>query len=360
MNKKRLSALIALILCVSMTAGCSGGADGASGKQSGGSTGQTASESKVEYTLKDAVIADNDYYTITANTVETGEDMDCIVNFTIENKTVVDLAFDFGDIYMNGYSAWGEWPEESEKLAYAEPESTRGMMPEPAGDSGVLGLGVPAGGSTSESFTCTMYEHNMPVIDEILLTVRVYFQHEKDDPSSMHPVDEVPALTYEQANALTEQIEYGVYPTGLTADTVEYPEHQAVDGEQVIVDNDEFTYIIQELREENDGDTFRIWIYTENKTDKTLNFSWPESQVNGVSADLNRYGTDVAPGKRDYSAELIMKDYDEFFPEDGNVETITFNLLVEEERSLTDLSFTDTENDTEPVYEGTFTCSFDK
>ena len=31
--------------------------------------------------------------------------------------------------------------------------------------------------------------------------------------------------------------ECGIYPTGLTADTVEYPEHQAVDGEQVIVDN---------------------------------------------------------------------------------------------------------------------------
>lgn len=355
MNKKRLPALIALILCISVTAGCSGRTNELSGEQSGGSSGQTASESEAEYTLKDAVIADNDYYTITANTVETGEDRDCIVNFTIANKTVVDLAFDFGDIYMNGYAASGGWPEDSDKLAYAEPDSTIGMMAEAAGDSGVLGLGVPAGGSTSEAFTCTMYEHNMPVIDEILLTVRVYYQHEKDDPGAMHLTDEVPELTYEQGNALTERIEYGVYPTGLTADTVEYPEHQVVDGEQVIVDNDEFTYIIQELREEDDGDTFRIWIYIENKTDKTLNFSWPESQVNGVAADLNQYGTDVAPGKRDYSAELIMKDYDEFFPEDGTVETIAFNLLVEEGKT-----FTDTETAAEPVYEGTFTCSFEK
>lgn len=79
MNKKRLPALIALILCISVTAGCSGRTNESSGEQSGGSSGQTASESEAEYTLKDAVIADNDYYTITANTVETGEDMDCIV-----------------------------------------------------------------------------------------------------------------------------------------------------------------------------------------------------------------------------------------------------------------------------------------
>ena len=357
MNKKRLSALIALTLCISMTAGCSGGAGKASGENSSASAEQTVSDdsgNETEYTLKDVTIADNDYYTITANTVETNEDMDCIVNFTIDNKTPVDLAFDFGDIYMNGYSAYGEWPEDSEKLAYAEPDSTFGMIAEAAGDSGVLGLGIPAGGSASEAFTFTMHDHNMPVIDEILLTVQVYFQHEKDDPSSPRPVGETTALTLEQGLALTEKTEYGVYPTGLTSYTVEYPEHQAVEGEQVIVDNDDFTYIVQELLKEGDGDTFRIWIYIENKTDKTLQFLWPESQVNGVTADLNQYGTTVAAGKRDYSAELIMKDYDDFFPENGKLETIAFNLRVEEEKQPTDL-----DSDNTPVYEGSFTCSFE-
>lgn len=50
-----------------------------------------------------------------------------------------------------------------------------------------------------------------------------------------------------------------------------------------------------------------------------------------------------------------MKDYDEFFPEDGTIETISFNLLVEEERSAADLS-----DDSTPFYEGSFTCSFEK
>ncbi len=353
MNTKRLSALTALILCISMTAGCSGGTEKASGENSvsSGEAASDASESEAEYTLKDAVILDTDLYTITANQVSSNEEDDCIVEFTIDNKSEYDLAFDFGDVCLNGFSAYGSWNEESENLAYPDPESTIGMIAEAAGDDAPLGLGVAAGGSTTETAVFTLHEHNMPVIDEILLTPDIYYQHAQDNPYDRGDN----ALSPEERELIANPAECGIYPTGLTADTVEYPEHQDVDGEQVIVDNDDFTYIIQELREEDDGDTFRIWTYIENKTDKTLEFSWPESQVDGTAADLNQYGTSVAPGKRAYSAELIMKDYDEFFPEDGTIETISFNLLVEEERSSTDLS-----DDSTPFYEGSFTCSFEK
>ena len=353
MNTKRLSALTALILCIFMTAGCSGGTEKASGGNSvsSGEAASDASENEAEYTLKDAVILDTDLYTITANQVSSNEEDDCIVEFTIDNKSEYDLAFDFGDVCLNGFSAYGSWNEESENLAYPDPESTIGMIAEAAGDDAPLGLGVAAGGSTTETAVFTLHEHNMPVIDEILLTPDIYYQHAQDNPYDRGDN----ALSPEERELIANPAECGIYPTGLTADTVEYPEHQDVDGEQVIVDNDDFTYIIQELREENDGDTFRIWTYIENKTDKTLEFSWPASQVDGAAADLNQYGTSVAPGKRAYSAELIMKDYDEFFPEDGTIETISFNLLVEEERSSTDLS-----DDSTPFYEGSFTCSFEK
>ena len=101
MNTKRLSALTALILCIFMTAGCSGGTEKASGENSvsSGEAASDASENEAEYTLKDAVILDTDLYTITANQVSSNEEDDCIVEFTIANKSEYDLAFDFDDIW---------------------------------------------------------------------------------------------------------------------------------------------------------------------------------------------------------------------------------------------------------------------
>ena len=350
--KKRVSIFLTAALTVSLLAGCSQSSGGSSDIGSaGGSSGGSDSvpSAAEEYTMKDATAADNEYYTITANKAETTEDMDCAVELTITNKTGADLIFDLSDIYMNGYSAHSSWNEDSEHFAYADPDSIRGQMMEEAGDDRPLGIGVPAGSATTETCTFTLNDYNMPVIDEILFRVVVYFQNVEDDPSEAGYDAENGKLTPEQAAALTERVEYGIYPTGLTADTVEYPEHQKAEGEQVIVDDENFTFIIQGVEKEEDG-TFRIRAYVENKMDVPLSYEWTESEVNGVPAELFQYTTSLDAKKRDYTVESLFEKYDDCYPESGEIETIAFHLLAQKEAELYTY---------ETVYEGSFTCSFE-
>ena len=84
------------------------------------------------------------------------------------------------------------------------------------------------------------------------------------------------------------------------------------------------------------------WFFTKYR-DMNLNKDSPE--WDSIVSDINK----------------LSKKYDRFHftdevvQQDGTIETISFNLLGEEERSSTDLS-----DDSTPFYEGSFTCSFEK
>ena len=98
---------------------------------------------------------------------------------------------------------------------------------------------------------------------------------------------------------------FTVYPTGLDADRVSYPERKALEEETVIVDNEVMTFVIEKLYTmeklgEDDGEAYRIHCYILNKTDKNLMVAWEGISIDGTP--VNTYwATVVAASKQAYS-----------------------------------------------------------
>lgn len=91
---------------------------------------------------------------------------------------------------------------------------------------------------------------------------------------------------------------FTVYPTGMNADTVVYPEYQHQNGETVIED-EILRYIIVKV-EDTDGDLYTINCYVENKTDRDLLVSWDNVSVNGMMVDPF-WARAISAGKRLYT-----------------------------------------------------------
>lgn len=118
---------------------------------------------------------------------------------------------------------------------------------------------------------------------------------------------------------------FTVYPTGLSAETVRFPQRKPVAEETVIIDNEEVTFIIERA---DDGDdlVYTLHCYLANKSGKTLMFSWDSVTVNGYQM-FPTWSATVAPGKQAYSdITFLRSDLAENGIED--VEEIGFNLFV--------------------------------
>lgn len=92
---------------------------------------------------------------------------------------------------------------------------------------------------------------------------------------------------------------FTVYPTGLTAETVEYPAYQHKNGETIIVDNEDLTFIIENVDDEV-SDFYTLRCYAANKTGRNLMLSWDGVSVNGFMVDPF-WATVVTAGKQTYT-----------------------------------------------------------
>lgn len=111
--------------------------------------------------------------------------------------------------------------------------------------------------------------------------------------------------------------DYTVYPTGLTAETVTYPEYQHKNGETVIMDNENLLFIVEKV-DDTDGGFYTLNCYIVNRTDKDLMVSWDGVSVNGFMVDPF-WAAAVSAGKQLY-AEIS------FFASDleaQGIETVT-------------------------------------
>ncbi|MBQ4424618.1 MAG: hypothetical protein II882_02640 [Lachnospiraceae bacterium] len=86
------------------------------------------------------------------------------------------------------------------------------------------------------------------------------------------------------------------YPTGLSAEDIKVPDRPESEDEIVVVDNDKISFIFFPEAEEGwYGKSYKVFL--ENKTDKSLSFSWDETCVNGYANDPV-WGRVVAAGKK--------------------------------------------------------------
>lgn len=93
--------------------------------------------------------------------------------------------------------------------------------------------------------------------------------------------------------------QFSVYPTGLTAETVVYPEYQHKNGETIILDSDELLFIVEKV-DDTDGDFYTLNCYIANRTGKDLLVSWDGVSVNGFMVDPF-WAAAVGAGKQLYT-----------------------------------------------------------
>ena len=294
--KKQLAILLMIVLVLSLCAcGSTGQASTkkdetpATNSNSEGKTDipaktevpETTKEPEVSYTISDEVIVDDENCTFKITRAE----VDKIWGFTLkaycENKTSdKTLMFSIDDVSVNGYMVDPFWAEE-----------------------------VAPGKKSNDdiTFSSTSFKDNgITTADEITFILRVYDSNDWGADDYIRDT-------------------FTIYPTGLDSNTVVYPERRSTASEQVIIDNETICFVILDQEDDN------IWGYTlncylENKTDKTLMFTWDDVSVNGFMLDPF-WARSVAPGMRSYSGISFSSSG---FEENGitDVEEIEYTMRV--------------------------------
>ena len=117
---------------------------------------------------------------------------------------------------------------------------------------------------------------------------------------------------------------FTIYPTGLTADVVVFPVRDTLESEEVLVNDENMTFIIEYV--EPQEQSYVVRCYIENKTDGTLMANWENVTVNGEEVDPF-WTVLVAPGKGAY-AQVVFNQSDLQTVGVETVEQIDFDLLA--------------------------------
>ena len=113
------------------------------------------------------------------------------------------------------------------------------------------------------------------------------------------------------------------------------------------VDNDQVYFAINGTLTDVLGNVVGFTAYMENRTDKTLMFSWRDTSVNGYMVE-SWFAEDIAPGKKS-NADITFFSSD---MEDNGIESI-------DDVEYTLYIYDDEDWAADPVYEHTFTITKD-
>lgn len=298
--KKMIALILSVVLLFSLTA-CGSGTDEANSRtQLEGDSGKTAStveppvvsspakEKDEIYSLPETTIVDDENCTFIIKGIkETAYSVE--VSAFCENKTDALLMFALDNVVVNGYMNDPFWATE-----------------------------VAAG--KKENATIEFYKETSSIsldqIDELRFDLYVYDSENWDAPRMIED-------------------SFVLYPTGLSADTFVRQERETHDGEVVISDDENGTFIICSADPDNDfGYTLKVFI--ENKTDKTMMVSWDDVSVNGYMADPF-WGCSVAS----HSCTLTEINFLTQLKDNGieDVEEIEFRLRMSDYDSMGDLVY---------------------
>lgn len=204
----------------------------------------------VSMEMGETVIIDNEKCTFTIKSASQNAYVGMTVDVLLENKSDKTLLFTWNNTSVNGYMHDPFWAEE-------------------------VAAGKKAN-STIHFDTYQLENYGVESVDEIEFTLYVY---DSDDFMADPYVNEV----------------FTIYPTGLSAETMVYPTRESKEGEQVIVDNEDVTFIIESAGV--DGSFYNLRCYLSNKTDKNVMVSWEDVSVDGFMIDP-LWAVTVAGGKQ--------------------------------------------------------------
>lgn len=234
----------------------------------------------VDYTLSDLALVDNESCSFTVTGTEYNEHLGLQIHVLCENKSDRPLMFSWNNTSVCGFMYDPLWAEE---VAAGKKVNTT--------------VGID---------TYALEQMEVESVDEITFTLYV-----QDSEEFM--------------NEPVVNQQFTIYPTGKTADTAVFPEYRHRDGETVIVQNEDITFIIQNVDDEL-ADYYTLNCYIANHTDKNLMISWEDVSVNGFMVNPF-WAMNVAAGKQAYS-EIIFYRSDLEKQDIEVVQDIEFSLLV--------------------------------
>ena len=241
---------------------------------------EAPTEAPADYSLSGLTLVDNESCSFTITGTEYNEHLGLQLQVLCENKSSRPLMFSWNDTSVCGFMYDPLWAEE---VAAGKKVNTT--------------IGID---------TYALEQMNVESVDEI--TFNLYVQDSE-----------------EFMNEPIVNESFTIYPTGKNADTAIFPEYQHTQGETVIVDNGEVTFIIQNVDDEL-ADYYTLTCYIANHTDKNLMFYWDDVSVNGFMVNPF-WALSVAAGKQAYT-EIIFFRSDLDAQDIEVVQEIEFNLLV--------------------------------
>ena len=201
-------------------------------------------------TEDDIVVVDSDDLLFVITQIDADNFWGYTLDYYLENRTDKNLRVFWDDVSVNGYMCDPYWG---------------------------TGLGAGKRQCAEISFSTSAFElAGITSVDEIEFQMIAY---DNDDFLADYLIDETMAL----------------YPTDLDADSVVVPE-RSPEGATVLVDNDMCTFWIESVDPDSDWGC-AILCYMENKSDKSLGFTWENVTVNGEKLDPY-FSNVVSSGKR--------------------------------------------------------------
>ena len=234
------------------------------------------------------VLLDNESCTFSFGPTSVSEMAAMQINVTCVNKTQETLVFSWNNVSVCGFMYNPNW-----------------AVTVPAGETLV---------SAVEIDTYALETMDIHAVDEITFQLHIR--------SSENWMDAPYVEEY-----------FTIYPTGRSADTVVYPIREAVVTEQVLVDDENMTFIIEYVEEQDLNYVVRCYI--ENKTDVTLMTNWENVTANGVPVDPF-WTALIAPGKSAY-ADVLFNTADLENAGIDVVEQIDFDLFAYDDADWTEL-----------------------
>jgi hypothetical protein len=214
----------------------------------------------MEYPIKDEVIIDNEFIKLTVSSLKINEYGDLEIDFLCENKSEKKLS-----VYVKNGSVCGY---------------------------GIVGLywnqEVTAGKKINSVMTIRKDDlelANIEVIEEMTLRMGIKDMEETYDDVAEETVS--------------------FYPTGLDAGSVVFKDRESVEGERVLVDNEQFKYVIDSVEYDPDNG-YVAHMYIQNKTEEYLWLSWEELSVTDFMI-YTTWGQEVLPGIRLYTKAIVIE-----------------------------------------------------
>lgn len=214
------------------------------------------------YTLKDEVLFDDDKCKFVAKDVNSEGLFGPELNIYLENKTDQPLVFSSSNTSVNGYML--------DPIFYEELEPNTNKV-------GTI------------SFSSTELEKaGISALEEVQFLLNIRYSD-----------------NYDVKEALVNDT-FSFYPTGKAVGELTYLPRTAADTDETVVDENDVKIVIVGLKKDDFWGT-TLEFYTENNSDKTLNFTGNDVVVNNTSFDSVSTIT-ISPGKKAYNRMYLSTD----------------------------------------------------